>query len=98
MTGFKELQETRPEVFKALMQLVSTINTTSTLDEKTKNLIIVSVQTVLQNVSAAKAHAQAAKKAGATKDEIIDAILTILPAAGVPAILNVLPEIIKELD
>ncbi len=97
MKGFKDLQEHRPELFKALMQLMSTLETKNSLDEKTRNLIIVSTQTALQNVPAVKSHALAAKNSGATKDEIIDAILTILPAVGIPPILKVLPEILEVL-
>ena len=52
------------------------------LDEKTRTLCYLSVLAALRLETGVPFHAHAARHAGATREEVIDAVLVGLPAAG----------------
>lgn len=60
------------------------------LDSKTANLVAVGIATAIRNQDALDGHIKLAKQAGASKDEVISAILVALPSVGVPATLAAL--------
>lgn len=71
-----------PEHASAWMQSIQKLSEASALDEKTHALAYISVLAALRLESGIAYHVKHAKKIGATRDEIISAILVGLPAAG----------------
>jgi len=71
-----------PEQARAWSMLVQDLGKASALDEKTASLAYLAVLAVLKLESGIPFHVHAAKKAGATRDEIISAVLIGLPATG----------------
>ena len=64
------------------MQAVNGLDEASTLDKKTEELAYLAVLAALRMESGVPFHVQMAKQAGASRHEIISAILIGLPAAG----------------
>lgn len=71
-----------PEQAKAWNDMVQSLAKTSVLDGKTRNLAYLAVLAALGLESGIPFHVQAARQAGATREEVISAILVGLPAAG----------------
>lgn len=69
----------------------------SALDGKTSALAYLAVLAVLRMEGGVPFHVQAAKQAGATREEVISAILLGLPAAG-HSVTQVLPAAISAYD
>jgi alkylhydroperoxidase/carboxymuconolactone decarboxylase family protein YurZ len=69
----------------------------SVLDKKTEELAYVAVLAALRLESGVPFHVQTAKQAGASRDEVISAILVGLPAAG-HAVTQVLPAALAAYD
>jgi len=80
--AFQVFQSQAPEHAGAWMQLVQNLAGASALDEKTRALAYLAVLAVLRLESGIPFHVQMAKKAGATRDEVISAILRGLAPAG----------------
>jgi len=81
----------------AWMSLVRDLGTASALEAKTHQLAYLAVLAALQRVNGVPFHVAAALEAGASRDEIISAILVGLPAAG-HGVTEVLPAAIAVLD
>jgi alkylhydroperoxidase/carboxymuconolactone decarboxylase family protein YurZ len=64
------------------MSAVQGLSAASALDPKTARLAYLSVLAALRLESGVPFHARLAREAGATRDEVISAILIGLPAAG----------------
>lgn len=86
MTFFREA----PEQAQAWLAAIRNMEGASALDPKTHQLVCVGICAALQMKDGAFFHAQAAKAAGASKAEVISAILAALPAAG-QGVVEVLP-------
>ncbi len=69
----------------------------TSLDAKTEHLAYLSVLAALRLTSGVPFHVGLAKHAGATRDEVISAILVGLPAAGV-GVITALPAAIEAYD
>ncbi len=90
MTEKKELMSDAFHVFmseapkhaQAWMKAAGSLADASALDKKTESLAYLSVLSVLGLESGIPFHATLAKEAGASRDEVISAILIGLPAAG----------------
>lgn len=67
---------------KIWMEMVMKLGSASKLDSKTAALAYLAVLAVLRLESGIPFHVKQAKQLGATRDEIISAILIGLPAAG----------------
>ncbi len=81
-TAFQTFLTEAPEQAKAWGQLVQNLADSSALDKKTGGLAYLSVLAALQRESGIAFHVKAAKQAGASREEVISAILIGLPAAG----------------
>ncbi|MCP4418000.1 MAG: carboxymuconolactone decarboxylase family protein [Chloroflexi bacterium] len=81
-TAFKAFSEEAPEHAAAWMKLVQGLSSASALDHKTHNIAYLSVLAALRRINGIPFHVKMAKKAGASRDEIISAILVGLPPAG----------------
>lgn len=66
----------------AWMAAVQGLDSASALDKKTGELAYLSVLAAMRMESGIPFHVKSAKQAGATRDEVISAILIGLPAAG----------------
>jgi len=71
-----------PAESQAWMRMVKELNEASPLDEKTKGLAYIAVLASLRMTSGIPFHVLGAKRAGASRQEVIGAILVGLPAAG----------------
>ena len=77
--------------------MVQGVAQASALDPKTAALAYLAVLAALRMESGVPFHVQAAKQAGATRDEVISAVLVGLPAAG-HSVTQVLPAAIAAYD
>lgn len=86
-----------PDTARVFGELYQSVSPTA-LDEKTKQLVYLGILTVLRYGPAIRAHIPMALKAGATKNEIIEAVMMSIPASGLCNFLSVLPEVLDELN
>ena len=94
--GLTFVMEHRKEVFKNYQKLVSSLG--SNLDEKTRELIMLAIQMNSPSPEAIKIIIPKAIRAGATKDEIIDAIILTIPIVGLSTVIKMLPFVLKEVS
>ena len=81
----------------AWMTAVQGLDQASALDKKTGELAYLAVLAAMRMESGVPFHVKSAKESGATRDEIISAILVGLPAAG-QAVISVLPAALAAYD
>ena len=81
-TAFKTFLEKAPKHAQAWMEMVQKTASSSALDDKTQSLSYLSVLAAMRLTSGIQFHVSQAKKAGASQEEVISAILVGLPAAG----------------
>ena len=80
--AFQTFMSEAPAQAQAWGGMVMALSKASSLDAKTSALAYLAVLAALRLESGIPFHVQAAKKAGATRAEVISAILVGLPAAG----------------
>jgi alkylhydroperoxidase/carboxymuconolactone decarboxylase family protein YurZ len=80
--AFQVFLSQAPTESQAWMRMVKELDEASPLDAKTKALAYIAVLASLRMTSGIPFHVVAAKQAGASRQEIIGAILVGLPAAG----------------
>lgn len=95
--AFRTFMTEAPQHAQAWMQLVTSLDNASALDKKTEELAYLAVLAVLRMESGIPFHVQAAKEAGASREEVVSAILVGLPAAG-HAVTQVLPAALAAYD
>ena len=88
--AFRAFMREAPEHAQAWGTMVGGLAKSSALDEKTSALAYLAVLAAQRLESGIPVHVQAAKRAGASREEIISAILVGLPAAGL-GVTQVLP-------
>jgi AhpD family alkylhydroperoxidase len=91
---FDMFLENCPEAGKAYMELFKSVLKAPALDKKTKQLILIAVMAAQNYRPGVEAHVPQAVKAGATREEIVEAVLLTLPVAGINGLLESLPVII----
>lgn len=82
----KVLIEKRERVFNTLLELFKSIESYDCLTKREQELILIAAITTNRSREGLFIHAQNALDAGATQDEIIQAITCCLPIAGIAAI------------
>jgi len=87
-----------PDVAKAFEDLIGAIVASKGLDQKTKQLVYIAIKASNGDVSAVNAHVPMAKELGATKEEVVDAILMTLTVSGIRGVVSCLPEAVKHFD
>lgn len=87
-----------PDVAKAFDDLIKAIAASKGLDEKTKQLIYIAMKASQGDIPAVIAHVPMAKKLGATKEEVVDAILMTLTVSGISGVVSCLPEAVKHFE
>lgn len=80
-----------PELASKYLDLLEAQRSLKGLDEKTRQLINIGIQTANGNLRGVKYHAGMAKKAGATKNEVLGAVVLNLHLRGVGVVLDTLP-------
>lgn len=69
------LKDEAPQVSRAFIDLIQAAFYNCSLDEKTRQLVFIGIRASHGDFKAVAAHVPAAKKAGATRDEVRDAVL-----------------------
>lgn len=87
-----------PEVAKAFDGLIQSLRESKGLDEKTKQIIYIAMKSALGDPVAVSFHIPMAKKLGASKEEVVDAILMTLTVVGIKGVLSSLPNAVKIYD
>lgn len=95
--AFQTFMMDAPKHAQAWSAVVQALAKASALDEKTGALAYLAVLAALRLESGVPFHVQAAKKSGASREEIISAILIGLPAAG-NAVTSCLPAALEAYD
>ena len=80
--AFQVFLDRAPEHARAWMTAVQALGEASALDKKTSALAYLAVLAALRLDSGVPFHVKLAKKTGASRDEVISALLVGLPAAG----------------
>lgn len=83
-----------PEVAKAFDELIQAISNSEGLDAKIKQLIYIAIKASNGDHTALSFHIPMAKQLGATKAEVVDAILMTLTVSGITGVATCLPEAI----
>lgn len=79
----KNLIKEAPNVAQGFFDLAKSVKQYSPLDEKTNELIIIGIFAAHRGITGIGTHVQRAMEEGATKEEIIAAILLALPIVGI---------------
>jgi alkylhydroperoxidase/carboxymuconolactone decarboxylase family protein YurZ len=95
--AFQTFMSEAPQHAQAWSAAVQGLASASALDKKTAALAYLAVLAALRLESGVLFHVEAAKQAGASRDEVISAILVGLPAAG-HRVTQVLPTAIAAYD
>jgi alkylhydroperoxidase/carboxymuconolactone decarboxylase family protein YurZ len=95
--AFKAFMTDAPEHAKAWSEVVQSLSKANALDSKTGELAYISVLAALNRVSGIPFHVTCAKGAGATRKEVISAIMVGLPAAG-HVVTQALPTAVQAYD
>jgi alkylhydroperoxidase/carboxymuconolactone decarboxylase family protein YurZ len=80
--AFEAFAKEAPQQQAAWMEVVQKLDKASVLDKKTEELAYLAVMAVMRLESGLPFHVKMAKANGASREEIISAILIGLPAAG----------------
>ena len=81
-SAFQIFMKEAPDHAQAWMGTVRVLDSAGVLDKKTKELVYLAVLAALRLESGVPLHVQMAKQAGASREEVISAILIGLPVAG----------------
>ena len=81
-TAFKVFMSDAPAFAQAWGQVVQSLAQASALDEKTRGLAYLAVLAALNRTSGIPFHVATLKSQGATREQVVSAILVGLPAAG----------------
>jgi alkylhydroperoxidase/carboxymuconolactone decarboxylase family protein YurZ len=95
--AFRVFLSEAPQFAQAWAALVEKLGSASALDEKTRGLAYLAVLASLNRVSGVAFHVSTLKRQGATREEVISAILVGLPAAG-HVVTQALPAAIQAFD
>ena len=95
--AFKFFMSDAPEFAQAWGSAVEALAKASALDNKTRELAYLAVLAALNRTSGIPFHVASLKERGATREEVISAILVGMPAAG-HVVTQSLPAAIKAYD
>jgi alkylhydroperoxidase/carboxymuconolactone decarboxylase family protein YurZ len=87
---FTVLKEESPQVSEAFFNLIGAISSSGSLDEKTRQLIFIGIMASKSDTSAVTSHVPMAVSAGASREEVRDAVLLSLPTSGLQGITHCL--------
>ena len=88
---YELFQKECPEVAERFNDLIEAQKALKGLDAKSKQLINIAIQTANRNPRGVQMHAMMAKNEGATREEIIGAVVLNLHHSGFASVLECLP-------
>ncbi len=88
----------RPEVFNAFINLTKAIKENDIFSPKQRELIVIAAVTTNRSAFGVTMHTERAVAAGASKDEVLQAIICCLPVVGIASVNHALEAAIKVLD
>jgi alkylhydroperoxidase/carboxymuconolactone decarboxylase family protein YurZ len=89
------LRREAPGVADAFEGLIQSLEASRGLDPKAKQLVYIALQAAAGEAGAVRAHLPMARKAGAAREEVVDAILMTLPVSGIRGIVTCLPDVVR---
>lgn len=92
---FEHFEKEYPELASRYLKLIEAQRTLNGLDKKTRQLINIGIQTANRSALGVRYHAQMARKAGATRDEVLGAVILNLHLRGMGVVLDMLPAAIE---
>jgi AhpD family alkylhydroperoxidase len=95
--SFRAFLEQAPQFSTPWMQMVEKLSAASSLDARTRELAYLAVLAATGSVSGVGFHAGLARQAGASREDVISAILVGLPAAGMK-VLQALPPALEAME
>lgn len=95
--AFALFMQQAPEHAKAWRQAADALGVASALDAKTADLAYLAVLAATGNTSGLAFHVQSAKSHGASRQEVLSAVLIGLPAAGA-VVIGALPAALEAFD
>jgi AhpD family alkylhydroperoxidase len=95
--GMAELSKSNPEEFKKFSEFMSSVHKEGKLTEKTKELIALAISVAIRCSYCIGVHTENAFKAGATKEEMLEAATVSVLMGGGPA-LTYIAELKKAID
>ena len=95
--AFQAFLQSAPKHASAWTTAVQSLGAATALDKKTEHLAYLAVLAALRLESGVPFHVRLAKEAGASRDEVISALLVGLPAAG-HGVTQVMPAAIRAYD
>jgi AhpD family alkylhydroperoxidase len=87
-----------PDIWSAYERLRNASDREGPLEDKTVELIKIGISTAMEHEGGVVAHASQARKAGASDEEIYQAILTATSLCGFPAVLGAMSTAKKFLE
>jgi alkylhydroperoxidase/carboxymuconolactone decarboxylase family protein YurZ len=96
--AFELFKKEVPELAIRFNNLIEVQKTLGGLDPKTKQLINIAIQTSIRNPTGVKMHTIMARQAGATRDEVVAAVVMNLHLTGLVTVLECLPAALEALD
>jgi alkylhydroperoxidase/carboxymuconolactone decarboxylase family protein YurZ len=91
-------QREAPDVAAAFNGLIQSLVASKGIDAKTRQLIYIAMKASVGDEMAVRAHIPMAKEAGATREEVVDAILMTLTVSGIRGVVTCLPEAVKQFE
>jgi len=88
---YEVFQKECPEVAARFNDLIEAQKSLEGLNTKTKQLINIAIQTANRNVKGVQMHAMMAKNEGATREEVVGAVVLNLHHSGFASVLECLP-------
>jgi alkylhydroperoxidase/carboxymuconolactone decarboxylase family protein YurZ len=98
MNPLETFQKEAPEVAQAFDGLITALKETKGLDAKTKQLVYIGIKAAMGDTTAIFYHVPMAKKLGATREEVKDAILITLSVCGLKGVATCLPTALETYD
>ncbi|WP_180132213.1 carboxymuconolactone decarboxylase family protein [Rhodoferax sp. BLA1] len=95
--AFSVFLQEAPAQAQAWMQMAQALDQASALDKKTEELAYIAVLAATGNTSGVPFHVLSAKSQGASRQEVLSAVLLGLPAAGA-TVIGVLPVALEAYD
>ncbi len=92
---FELFERECPEVAARFNDLINAQKALKGLDSKTKQLINIAIQTANRNPTGVQMHAMMAKNEGATREEIVGAVVLNLHHSGLASVMECLPTAIN---
>ncbi len=92
---FEILKQEFPEIAASLGGLVEAQKSLKGIDSKTKQLLNLAIQTANRNPTGVQLHASMAKIEGATREEVLGAVVLNLHHSGLASVMECLPKAVK---